>query len=75
MTKAKLQEIMKDNFIVECELDDVINCVADLLYYRRRELEQNESYATNTIQRLQRAEEEVADLIYYIEEIMQEDAK
>lgn len=75
MTKAKLQEIMKDNFIVECELDDVINFVADLLYYRRRELEQNESYATNTIQRLQRAEEEVADLIYYIEEIMQEDAE
>lgn len=75
MTKEKLQEIMKDNFIVECELDDVINFVADLLYYRRRELEQNESYATNTIQRLQRAEEEVADLIYYIEEIMQEDAE
>ena len=75
MTKEKLQEIMKDNFIVECELDDVLNFVADLLYWRRRELEQNESYATNTIQRLQRAEEEVADLTYYVEEIMQEDAK
>ena len=75
MTKEKLQEIMKDNFIVECELDDVLNFVADLLYWRRRELEQNESYATNTIQRLQLAEEEVADLTYYIAEIMQEDAK
>ena len=75
MTKEKLQEIMKDNCIVECELDDVLNFVTDLLYRRRRELEQNESYATNTIQRLQRAEEEVYDLIYYIAEIMQEDAE
>ena len=75
MTKEKLQEIMKEHWILKSELDDVINFVADLLYFRRRELEQNESYATNTIQRLQRAEEEVSDLTYYIEEIMQEDAK
>lgn len=75
MTKEKLQEIMKEHWILKSELDDVLNFVADLLYWRRRELEQNESYATNTIQWLQRAEEEVADLTYYIAEIMQEDAK
>lgn len=72
MTKAKLQEIMKQYCIIECELDDVIRFVNEVLYERRRELEQNEPYATNTIKKLHDAEMEVWDLRYYIDEIMEE---
>jgi Zn-dependent oligopeptidase len=73
MTKAKLQEIMKQYCIIECELDDVIRFVNEVLYERRRELEQNEPYATNTIKKLHDAEMEVWDLQYYIDEIKEEE--
>ena len=72
MTKAKLQEIMKQHCILECELDDIISFVNEILYERRCELEKNEPYATNTIKKLHDAEMEVWDLQYYIDEIMEE---
>jgi hypothetical protein len=69
MTKSKFKELMKQHCISSYELDDVIDFVAELLYMRRRELEDNEPYATRTIDDLFKAEHEVYDLIYYINEL------
>ena len=69
MTKGKLEELMKEHCITKYELDDVIDFVAELLYLRRRELEDNEAYATRTIDILFNAEREVYDLIDYISEL------
>lgn len=69
MTKQKLNEVMKMYCIVPSELDDVFAFVADLLYLRRKELEQNEPYATRTIDAIFSAEREVDDLMNYISEL------
>ena len=69
MTKAKLKELMKQHCIVSSELDDVIDFVAELLYMRRKELQDTEPYATRTIDILFNAEREVYDLIDYISEL------
>ena len=72
MTKAQLNELMKQHCIVPSELDDVIDFVAELLYFRRRELEKEEPYATRTIDSLFNAEREVYDLPDYISELKEE---
>ena len=69
MTKQKLQELMKQYCIVPSELDDVFAFVADLLYLRRKEIEQNEPYATRAIDAIFSAEREVDDLMNYISEL------
>lgn len=69
MTKAELKKLMKEHCIAPSELDDVIDFVAELLYMRRRELEDKEPYATRTIDILFNAEREVYDLIDYISEL------
>lgn len=73
MTKVKLNELMKEYNILPSELDDVFAFVTDLLYLRRRELEENESYATRTIDEIYRAEVQVDDLINYVSELEDED--
>lgn len=72
MTKSKLKELMKQYCIAPSELDDVIDFVSALLYMRRKELEDNEPYATRTIDSLFNAEHEVWDLIDYISELEEE---
>lgn len=72
MTKSKLKELMHQYCIVESELDDVFDFVTDLLYLRRRELEENEPYATRTIDEIYRAEVQVDDLENYISELEEE---
>ena len=69
MTQKKLKELMDKHCIVPSELDDVIDFVSALLYMRRKELEDNEPYATRTIDMLFNAEHEVWDLIDYISEL------
>jgi hypothetical protein len=72
MTKGKLKELMRQYCIIESELDDVIDFIADLLYLQRKELEVNEPYATRTIDDLYRAEVLVNDLHDYIDELEEE---
>lgn len=72
MTQSKLNELMKQHHISKYELDDVVDFVAELLYVRRKELEDNEPYATRTIDILFNAEREVYDLIDYISELEEE---
>ena len=69
MTKTKLNELMKQYCIVPSELDDVFAFVTDLLYLQRRELEENEPYATRIIDEIYRAEVMVDDLINYVSEL------
>lgn len=69
MTKAKLYKLMKDYCIVPSELDDVLDFVCDLLYLRRKELSDDEVYATRKIDNLLNAEQEVYDLINYVSEL------
>ena len=73
MTKLKLNELMKDYCIIPSELDNVISFVVDLLYLRRKELIDDESYATRKIDSLYSAEIEVYDLIEYISELEDEE--
>ena len=69
MTKTELNKLMKEHCVVSSELDDVIDFVAELLYMRRKELTDDEPYATRTIDALFSAETEVYDLIDYISEL------
>lgn len=68
MKKQKIEEVMKNNFILACDVEDSINFVRDLLELEAEEIEKNEPYATKTINRLKEAAYEVFCLIDYIEE-------
>ena len=72
MKRTDLQKLMDKHNIMPSELDDVIYFVSDLLYMRRKELENNEPYAVRTINALENAEHEVYDLIDYIDELEEE---
>ena len=72
MTQKELKKLMDEHCIVPSELDDVIDFVSALLYMRRKELEDNEPYATRTIDMLFNAEHEVWDLLDYISELEEE---
>ena len=69
MTKTQLKNIMDKYCILPTELDDVFDFVSDLLYYRRKELEESEPYAVRSINALENAEHEVYDLIDYVSEL------
>ena len=68
-TKTKLKELMKQHWITFDELEDMIDFVSELLYLRRKELTDDEPYATRTIDELFKAEHTVYDLIEWINEL------
>ena len=72
MTKEKFNEIMKENCILACEVEDAIYFVRDLLESQADELKENEPYATRSIQRIEEAAREVSDLLDYLEDVMEE---
>ena len=72
MTKTELKNLMNKYCIIPSELDDVFDFVSDLLYFRRKELEEKEPYAVRSINALENAEHEVYDLIDYISELEEE---
>ena len=69
MKKSKLNELMQQYGITESELDDIVAFITDLLYVQRRDLEENEPYATRTIDEIYRAEVMVDDLMNYVSEL------
>lgn len=71
MTKEKFNEIMKDNCILACEVEDAIYFVRDLLESQADELKENEPYATRSIQRIEEAAREVSDLLDCLEDVME----
>ena len=72
MTKSKLKEIMDQYCITESELDDIVAFITDLLYVQRKELEENEPYATRTIDEIYKAEIIVDNLNEYVNELEEE---
>ena len=73
MKRSELKELMLEHCIVECELEDVCDFVSELLYRRAKELEEEEPYATRTIQKYEEAAYEAYDLIHYIAEIEEDE--
>jgi hypothetical protein len=72
MTKTELKNLMDKYCIIPSELDDVLYFVSDLLYFRKKELEESEPYAVQSINALENAEHEVYGLIDYINELEEE---
>jgi hypothetical protein len=71
MTKEQLKEIMRKYCILDCDVEDAIYFIQDLLEFQANELKQNEPYATNSIRRLEEAAWEVGDLLDYLEDVME----
>lgn len=72
MTKEKFKEIMRRHCIVDCEVEDAIYFIQDLLESQANEIEETEPYATNSIRRLREASREVYGLLDYLEDVMEE---
>lgn len=72
MTKKDLQKIMGRNVILECEVDDVISFVTELLEFQVNETERDYPYTTQTIKELERAAYAVWNLQDYISELEEE---
>jgi hypothetical protein len=70
MTKKKIEELMKRDAILRCELSEVFSFVESMLLAKKRELEDDEPYATSEIQRLEVAAREVYEIGQDVEEIM-----
>lgn len=73
MKKSELKALRQKHVLTDLDMEDAIEFVNDLLYFKRKELERDEPYAINTIQKLEDAEHEVWDLLEYVEEIMLEE--
>ena len=71
MTKEQFKKIMKEHCIVDCEVEDVIYFIQDLLEFQANELKEKEPYATRAIERLESAAREVYDLLDYLEDVME----
>lgn len=72
MNRIELDNIMKRNMIVACEIDDVIAFVAELLESQMKELSEKEPYAMRTIRDLENAASIVWNLQDYISELEEE---
>ena len=70
MTREQFKEIMKRHCIVDCEVEDAIYFIQDLLEFQADEIKENEPYAIRAIDRLESAAREVCDLIDYLEEFL-----
>lgn len=68
MTKAELKKIAKNYLILDCEIEDAIHFVQELLEFYADEIKRDEPYAVNFIRRLEDAAREVSGLIYYLDE-------
>lgn len=72
MKKAELKELQRKHCILDCEVEDVLNFVNELLETKADELEADEPTAWSTIQRIRAATYEVFELREYIETIIEE---
>lgn len=69
MTRYDLVNIMHDNLLLECEVENAIKFVRDMLEFLAEETEKNEPYAVNSIKRMKDAASEVSNLLYIIDEL------
>ena len=73
MKRKQLEEIMERNDFFESEIESAINFIEDMLLELAKEIEKNEPYATNSIQRMRDAAREVRALDDAIWEAMEND--
>ena len=73
MTKAEFTKIAHDNCILDCEVENAIQFVQDLLEFRAKETERDEPYAMNSIKHMKEAAHEVFDLQNYVWDVMEEE--
>ena len=71
MTREQFKKIMKEHCIVDCEVEDVIYFIQDLLEFQANEIKENEPYAIRAIERMENAAREVYDLLEYLEDVME----
>ena len=71
MTIKELNELKRKYFIYD-DVEEMCDFISELLHRRAKEIEKEEPYATNTINRLDNAAYEVWDLINYISELEEE---
>ena len=68
MTIKEFNELKKKYWIYD-DVTMIFEFVSDVLYLRRKELEESEPYAVRSINALENAKHEVYDLIDYISEL------
>jgi uncharacterized protein YaaN involved in tellurite resistance len=71
MTIKEFNELKKKYCIYD-DIDQILDFVSELLNRRAREIEKEEPYATRTIDFLDKAAQEVWELIDYISELEEE---
>lgn len=69
MTVKELNAMKKKHCILDCETEDAINFVYELLINKAKEIEKTEPYAIVTIDHIYKAAYEVDNLIYDIENV------
>lgn len=62
--EKEIQELLEENNYSQSDAEEAINFVAALLTIRLEDTKKNESYATNSIDRLNKAITEVNDLLW-----------
>lgn len=71
MTIKEFNELKK-KYCIHDDMDDLLDFVSELLHKRAREIEEEEPYATRTINSIDNAAHEVWDLIDYVSELEEE---
>lgn len=72
MTKAELKELAKKHDILDCDTENAIEFIEDLLVSQANEIENRWPYATKTIWNLRNAASEVYELFEYVDAAMEE---
>lgn len=72
MKKTELKELQRRHCILDCEVEDILNFVNELLETKADELEADEPTAWNTIQHIRTTAYEVFELREYISTIIEE---
>lgn len=62
--EKEIQELLEESNYSLSDAEEAINFVAALLTIRLEDIKKNESYATNSIERLDKAVTEVNDLLW-----------
>ena len=60
--REKFDEILKEYGIYGEDVEDILNAVYDMIIYAADEIKRNEPYATNSIDRLEKAAYEIFNL-------------
>lgn len=69
MTRCDLVNITHENLLLDCEVENAIEFVRDMLEFLAKELEEKEPYATRTIDRMNNAAREVDGLLEIVYEL------